>query len=236
MIVVDFLTTDRQVYENSKIVEGVKHIPEWFKNLKPKIFSPVIDGGVGYTMKTCPGFINLYKQSFMMPLWCDVNLSVAENGSDHASWYTPNNNSKIEAHNSMQFDGFAGGEWQHLKFDCPWYVKSSKPLDFCFVQPIWNDIDQTKNLRILPGIVGTQKSQTISFNVNLMVKREVSHEYYQLEFGIPFVQLLPLTTETIKLKHHLIDEKEAEYLYSPFSNRQKFRGAYEALKRKVSMK
>ena len=234
MVDVHFLTSNREVFKYAKIEGGVKYIPDWFKNLKSQIVSHEVDGGVFYTMKTCPGFIGLYKKSFMIPLWSDVNISLAEDGSNYASWYAPNKDATMEAHHPIQFDGFASGEWQHLKFECPWYVKSSKPLDFCFLEPVWNGIDETKNIRILPGIVGSQKSHSVRLNVNTMIKREEQHEIYQLKLGTPFCHIVPMTDEKINIKHHLVDEAEIKKEHSPFLSRLKFQGVYDMLKERVS--
>ena len=145
MVDVHFLTTNRKVFEHAKIESGAKYIPDWFKSLAPKIISKEVDGGVFYTMKTCPGFVTLFKKSFMIPLWSDINISLGEIGSNEASFKAPNPDVTMETHHPAQYDGFAGGEWQQIKFDCPWSVKSSKPLNFCFLEPIWNNIEETKN-------------------------------------------------------------------------------------------
>ena len=234
MVDVHFLTTNRQVFEHAKIESGAKYIPDWFKSLAPKIISKEVDGGVFYTMKTCPGFVTLFKKSFMIPLWSDINISLGEIGSNEASFKAPNPDVTMETHHPAQYDGFAGGEWQQVKFNCPWSVKSSKPLNFCFLEPIWNNIEETKNFRILPGIVGSEKKHSIHLNINTMIRREQNHKVYQLKLGTPFCHIVPMTDEKINVKYRLVDMEEMEREHSPLTSRLKFQGFYEKVKERVS--
>ena len=54
-------------------VPAPRHFPKVFKNM------PRTNPGLGFpTAKQCPAFVDLYKKTYILPMWCDVNLNITE--------------------------------------------------------------------------------------------------------------------------------------------------------------
>ena len=53
-------------------IPATKHFPKVFRNM------PRNNPGFGFpTAKQCPAFVDLYKHTFILPMWCDVNLNIS---------------------------------------------------------------------------------------------------------------------------------------------------------------
>ena len=69
----------------------MSYIPKWFKDIKAST-----DELSSATIKTCPGFIDYFKQGYVVSLWCDVylNITIQNNKlqsalvkyADHDNW------------------------------------------------------------------------------------------------------------------------------------------------------
>ena len=59
-----------------------KYVPQWFKQVKK-------DHGKSHSnVKLCPSFLKYFSAGWVMPLWCDVELWINDDGL--VSWRTPN--------------------------------------------------------------------------------------------------------------------------------------------------
>jgi len=211
MIDIDLYTWHQGVYENSKPDKGVKFIPEWFRKLDVELFSPDIPGGRGQTMKTCPGFVELFSHSVVMPLWADVDIYLGKKGTKDCSYAFASESFIVGNHPNVQFSGFTDDEnWQHAKMLSPWMMKASKPIKVCFVQPMWNSIDATEYIRILPGIIDIPSKLAVQPNVNMMLRRGAEEKYFRFHQGMPLAHLVLMTTEKFSVKSHLISVEEMD--------------------------
>ncbi len=53
-------------------IPATKHFPKVFRNM------PRNNPGYGFpTAKQCPAFVDLYKHTYILPMWCDVNLNIS---------------------------------------------------------------------------------------------------------------------------------------------------------------
>ena len=69
-IVLDCYTDNVYAYNFAKINYGHHYIPDWFKEMPKRKF------GYMPTIKKCPGIVSYYKQSIVIPMWCDVRLKL----------------------------------------------------------------------------------------------------------------------------------------------------------------
>ena len=66
------------------VVPAIKAIPDWVKKIpmhsmetnNPNQNPHRLHG----TIKQCPGFIDLYKQSYVIPMWCDLKIKASRKG------------------------------------------------------------------------------------------------------------------------------------------------------------
>lgn len=205
-VVVDAFVKDPGIYSLFPIVESIKSFPSWWKNLPqdfliyPKKEFPihVIKAS---TIKRCPGFIELYKKSFTIPLWGDTSISTKENGEWIFSSVYRNMN--ITSHDRQQF-GNMFDNFIHMKIDSPWLIKEKRGINFLTQFPIWNNIDFWNVLHVVPGFFEFKHQS--STNINLFVNR--INQNIQLTAGTPIQTLIPMTEKNVVLKCHLLDEKE----------------------------
>ena len=204
---VDFLTVRPEIYQYAKIDYAMNFLPSWYKNLPVKNYEPRCPGGVRITMKGCYGLRELFKRSLIIPLWSDVNIALGKSGTDMASWAFADEVSNIEVSDEKDYGSFVDAtKIQHMKFLSPWFGFSKSGVDFCFVQPTWNTTMYSDILHTLPGVVGFKYGEVT--NINVLLSRKPEDRILELKHGMPLVHLMPLTEEKVKIKHHLVDEKE----------------------------
>lgn len=201
-ITLDCYTSDRQAYEHAKIQQAGKFIPDWWKSLPKDVPFP--------TMRQCAGFIDLYKKSFVLPLWSDVDISISD---DQYTWQYADHCSNAEGHSGAQFDGWVSEESNfHLKLISPWRLKCDKEVFFQWSDVSWDGERVFKYTT--PTAVVEYKYQHAT-NVNLLFNKKVVQDI-RLHHGTPLVFITPLTEKKVVLRHHLVSESEVEQLSNPF--------------------
>lgn len=201
-ITLDCYTSDPQAYQYAKIQQAGKFIPDWWKSLPKDAPFP--------TMRQCAGFLDLYKRSFVLPLWSDLDVSI---DGDQFTWQYHDQRSVANKHGNIQF-----GEWIneeevfHLKLMSPWLIKCDKDVFFQ-----WSDVTWDKE-RIFkyttPTAVVEYKHQPAT-NINLIFNKEKVKEI-RLHHGTPMAFITPLTEKKVVLRHHLLPESEIENMFTPF--------------------
>lgn len=201
-ITLDCYTTDPQVYEHAKIQQAGKFIPDWWKSLPKDVPFP--------TMRQCAGFIDLYKKSFVLPLWSDLDVSIDGN---QFQWQYADNLSSAGNHAKNQF-----GEWigedsiLHLKLNSPWRLRCDKEVFFQWSDATWEEDRVFKYMT--PTAIVEYKYQHAT-NVNLLFNKERVQEI-RLHHGTPLVFITPITENKVVLKHHLVSESKMKEIDTPF--------------------
>ena len=106
------------------IKDATKFMPEWFKHAPKYLTEDFADKG---TIKNCPGFIDLYKNAYVVPMWCDFHIK-ADN--KNFAWHSSNENFTMSLHTDKQFLEHAPQNAKDdfvcvAKTDCPWRVRTS---------------------------------------------------------------------------------------------------------------
>ena len=201
------MTSDLMVFELQKPDHAIKFIPQEWKDLpattQQKVYkipqsTMTIEES---TLKGCVGFINLFKNGFIIPMWADTKLETLKTGEQLI--FSPNQISKGSQHDSkLMWKGLYDG-WSHYKLNSPWYIKCSEDVKFIQTECSWNDTAQKKNYHIVNGVVDF-KYQT-GTHINMWTKPENVLEF---SMGTPMVHLIPLTDRKIKLNYHLVEGKD----------------------------
>ena len=84
-IVLDCFTDSKFTLENFPIAKSENFYPEWWKNL-PKEYKENKNFWPTSTMKRCKGIIDFYQNSFTIPLWSDLMLSVENQNIKSFQW------------------------------------------------------------------------------------------------------------------------------------------------------
>lgn len=227
-IVVDAFTSVPTMYDLFKIESASQFFPDWWKSLPSKI-DMVTDFGVPIehpTMKRCEGFLELYRNGFVIPLWSDLNIKTHENG-DYAYMYSFGDSPEIVTHNTQEHGGHLTQNHIHLKLFCNWKIVEKTGVNFYFGQPFWNQIDTLDTMHTPPAIVNFKYQVGTNVNI-LLAKRNAT---VKLKHGSPLVHLIPLSENEVEIRNHLISEEEIGKLRSRYGNAISFVNKYKNNKR-----
>ena len=208
-IVLDCYTSNPFAYNFARINYGHHFIPEWWKQT-PKEVSIKGRGtldGESATIKKCPGLINHYKKSIIIPLWTELRLMFyAKNEDKDCAYISSHDEFSLGAHPKEQFLKFSGEDGYSLKIESPWYLRCREDIQFTSTQPIWNHRDTMFHLQMLPGTLDF-KTQT-SPSMNYFFEKKEHRVELNIEPLTPMVMMHPMSERKVVLKHHYVDNKD----------------------------
>lgn len=200
VVVVDCFITNPTILKLFPIAKASHHIPDWWKRMPQTNYNEKFISNES-TLKGCPGFIDLYKQGFMMPLWADLAIDVKDG---KYQWQFSDFSTHAEVHNSHQWGAFADeSKYGHIKILSPWRIKTKKDLSWLMLAPFWNDKLQT-NYSIVPGVLNFKYQH--ENNINIFIS--MNENNFIIPNNHPLYHLIPLTQDKVELKYHLVSEEE----------------------------
>lgn len=213
VINVDCFTSNNDAYKFTPIVKASKAKPEWYN----KVISPQTSntpwpqykineaGSIDFdwnlsikTIKSCPGFHELYSKGFILENWCDFVMNVTE---DSMSYHYSNGANPILHNNNQTEPGFM--DHFIIKLNSPWIVQTKEDVSW-FLSPAQWSLEKY-NFHVLPGIVNFHY-QTGS-NVFITIKKGVPDQFL-LPMGQPLAHFIPLTDKKIKIHNHVVTDDE----------------------------
>lgn len=216
-VVLDCYTTSKNIYEFFSINYTKNFIPEWWKKV-PKAYRYADNFFDAPTIKTCPGFIELYKKGIMVPLWSD--LEIQSNMEDYKYQFA-DRESSIEYNHPDAVGPIVHNMNSHsIKLTSPWLFDCSHDVDWLFVNPMWNL--ETMDVMTVPGTV--KFHHALRSNINLMIRRGLDTNI-SLSAGTPIVQMIPLTDREVEVRCHYVSR--AEFQEREVNVRSFFFGGYK---------
>jgi hypothetical protein len=199
--------------------------PRWYQNLPGK---PVD----GLNVKQCPGAKDLFSKGLIIPLWADYEITLdAGGGGSIKSAMTGMNFPPADTHN-LEFQ--AAGAWPeygNIKFNSPWWLWCSEPIEWAWLPATWWQQDPQEIIPV-PGIA-EYRYQHIT-NINTLVKKSKISKVISLKAGTPMVQLIPLTERDWEFKLEVMTQEEIakkftkwEFSLNPRLTYQKIRNILE---------
>lgn len=236
--VVDCFTTDPSVFEYYKIQSSVKFYPDWWKKLPASGSNwkeTAKDGNLlgTNTMKSCVGFIELYKRSFSLPLWSDLRFSIYPFGDQSYRYQFADQRSEITVHHPDEHGhAFHPEQFQHFKLHSPWHCFSKTDLKWSIVPPVWDMLKTNPSINILPAVVDF--STQVSTNIPLFVEKTKEHQLLELSVGTVLSHMIPITEKKVSFNHHLVSEKELERVQAKhgFSHHNFFSSSYAKVRKR----
>jgi len=210
-VVLNCYTSNKSAYDLFSINYTKNFIPEWWKKV-PKAYRYGDNFHDAPTIKTCPGFIDLYKKGVMVPLWSD--LEIQSNRDDYKYQFADQHSSIDYNHPDAIGSVVHTMDVHSIKLTSPWLFECSHDIEWLYVSPTWNT--ETMDIHTVPGIV--KFNHAIRSNINLMIRKGLDHNV-SLSAGTPIVQIVPLTDRNIEVKCHYISRAEfhdREVSMSPF--------------------
>lgn len=223
-IIVDMYTDRSYVYEFAKPAPSSEFYPDWWFALHPTIKDGSIDQP---TMVSCEGFLAQYRRGLIIPMWSDLMLEVAAEGSVGCRWAYADNKSAAQVHMPAQRGSYLpDGKYQHLKLDVPWVFRCDEDVSFQLLQPMWN-FDDPDSLLIPPGVLNFKYQ--FAANINMFIRRTPKAQEILIPHGQPMVQLIPLTERPVLFRPHLVTAEEMSK-QSALKTTIKFAGTYRRIK------
>ena len=221
-LTIDCFTAVDSAFRFAKPKHSAELLPEWWKEL-PKAYTPKNSFCSRPTMRTCSGFIDLYKRGIMLPAWCDVAIKIGAKGTEEHRWQFSDQNYNAETHDYEQIGAhFNGKEFAHLKFVSPWLLKCNESVNWLWQDPTWNTLPNY-DYKILPAAIDFKRQH--GTHVNMIFRRKEEAYTHQIQYKTPLVQLIPLSdNRKIKLKYHQVSDKE---IVSLNISRLKFTNSYQ---------
>ena len=244
--------------ELEPIVPSSKALPEWYKNmLSPLTHNSPLEDLVNNQqgLKACMPFLDAMIQGYIIPLWCDLYVSVTYNNEGEGrppipivSFTWPPNFLRLNPedetlstevlaiHNKYQTEGVpimeeSLGGAPAFKLLSPWLIETPKNYSSLFV-PILNN--PLKNMSFFSAIVATD---TYHDSINFPFAWTGEEEWEGIiPSGTPFIQVIPFKRDDFQ---HEIVELSKEDKNKMYTTRLKmshvFINAYkDFFRRKVS--
>ena len=217
--------------ENVPPIKATKCIPSWWKNTPLKREGASSKTELG-TIKSCPGFIDLFQYAYVIRMWCDSVIEIDDKGN--YEWKTSSDLFSFEGHSDSQYkdhlpeyvsNNIAGV----IKANCPWRLKTPKNVS---VLQLPMEYHFNKDFEVLSGVVHTDVCHDIS--QQMVFSKSGS---YFIERGTPMAMYFPFRRDELNLV--VRDETEEDVKNSSgykFSICSKFTGGYKELKKKYGIK
>jgi len=191
--------------KTAPIAPAYKFYPDWWKNLEKEYFD-MESMKTSNNMRTCSGFIELFKKGFILPMWSDLAIKTDVNGKLQSYRYdfSDSKSKLIEHHNSLT-EGFYPDHWI-FKLHSPWIIKADrKNLKFAYLPCTWNHT-RPPNYTVPTGMIDEFFIKA-STNIFLLIDRTKKQDTF-INFGQPMVHYIPITEDHIELRTEVLTDLE----------------------------
>lgn len=191
------------------MISGLNEIeescPTLYKNMTPswwKDVPPFSETGVK-SAKNCPAFSDIFNNSYVLRMWCDVTLRFKEN---QFKWSTSSPFFKMEYHANAQFLDYLPVHARKeirgvIKFISPWLLKTSKGYS-TYQMPMTYDFNE--DFTVIPGVIHTDSYHC----TNLQVLITSEKEEITIKHGTPLALHFPYKREKFDFEIH--NKKDGE--------------------------
>lgn len=203
-ITVDFITNDYKSFEYFPIDKSNKFIPQWWKDIPQQYENENFKtkGMRVNTLKRCPGFMDVFKYSYTLPLWTDCEIVVDKNINEDGYSTLAVDGSGISSHPASQGGNFlTSNSLIHFKFHSPWYGYSTKKRDLLWnwAPASWNNPSLINKLMI-PTAFRNFRGGT-STNIHTFMDSSIDDVLY-INAGTPMIHMIPMTDKKVEVKCH----------------------------------
>ena len=204
-IVVDAFTHKELITQLFPVEKSVNSLPEWWKDLPGGFTNPEWPQTEISTVKRCRGIIDLYRQSFTIPLWSDLALDLdSSTGEKKWRYNFADKETPAVPHSTIEFDGAnTFKDYQHLKIVSPWFLREKSGVTFLMSQHTWNLSKYLSTFTVLPGVMDFKYQHSI--NINTFFAYKDTKSSILIPAGTPMAHLTPLTEKEVEIKCHTID-------------------------------
>ena len=178
--------------------------PKWFANLCPYFGKKktAIDRfplPIKKTTKSCPGMLELFKNSFLVKFPCDLILETKKNGE--YSWQKPSHTQvlQIERHSEEQIEFEPPlSSFIMIKFCLPFLYQAPDNKVSLVESTYW----KIQPYKIAPGILNFMNNKE-SLPLNVITFFEKKNKIYEFKTGDPMVLFYTLHKSTLEINENL---------------------------------
>ena len=185
--VIKFVTDDAYIHDYRPMAPSLKYAPEWWKKLPRHFVSqdeahPVVNP----SMKGCPGFIDLYKNSFALPVDCEIELSefILDDNKVALRWW-PEHAGSI--HPDVQTGNAFSDRYHHFKVSCRYSFATESSDNFLITNNFWGD---RLNIHVLNGVMPSTKN-ALPLRINMYIPKGFG--YLKFNYGDIIAHAIPLS-------------------------------------------
>jgi len=208
VIEIQAFTASKATFDYFQLSRGPEWYPEWWKKLPKNHYNSVYDLP---TMKTCYGFLELYKNSFIQPLWADLFFTKKNIGKTNLFYDEKQNESKhgrifihdsnLPTENTVP-ENMIGGMIENpkkfiVKINSPWVFLCNEDIQFLQLNCDYNNKQYENLFKVLPGIL-TFKYQHES---NIFIEVFDKDKDVLVPANSPMRHIIPLTNKKVKILH-----------------------------------
>ena len=193
------------------ILSFPNNIPSYFKNIPTKFLDqkrrPI---KTQRTIKTCSGFVNLFKRSILYTSPYDIELFF-DDGQISGSVGGSNWDKYIQYHPDWQFIKYAQSDWEVVLKFMP-FCNIQSPYNLIISNPWWH----MNNFEIIPGIINCV--EPLDLNIFIPIKKNQDHLY--IRQGTPLALINFETDDQLNLIFSEANNKYSDWmgLHYTFSN------------------
>jgi len=205
---------------HEEVIEPALGGPKWFANLCPFVGKKkrAIDRfplPIKKTAQSCPGMLELFKNSFLVKFPCDLILETKKNGE--YSWQKPSKTQVLKiAHHSEEQIEFKPplSSFIMIKFCLP-FMFQVPDNKVSFVESTYWKIQPYK---IAPGILNFRNNRyAVPFNIITLFEKK--NKIYEFKKGDPMVLFYTLHKSTLEINNNLEDSFSKNIIGRTFSHR-----------------
>lgn len=188
--------------------DGIKHKIEFIKKHWGRIINS--SSATSFkTAKTCPAFINFFKQSIAMKTPADIFIEIFKDektGDIQWQWKTTDNFWTISGHDDAQIGDMSENSLV-LKFSHEIMWMADEDCQFQYVEPF---ITNMVHYRVCPGVIHLKKGSMGSFNMPVFFSRTPGQYYIPAGTTIAYIQFNKPIKKLIR-KNMMNDLKKSWY-------------------------
>jgi len=193
-------------------ISGSQHVLDLFPpkyslpDLIPDWYGSITKEPGARTLRHCPGFVDLLKNSIGIPLWADYEITHQNGQLKNASIAglpaeeVPN---MIQPHHPSQWgDAFPG--CTQIKLISPWYITSNKKTQFMMHDAIWHK-PVADDYQTLPGMLNFNVQH--ASHINMILPSSSEEKTIIIKAGTIIAYLTPITNEKIDIKTKWVSQE-----------------------------
>jgi hypothetical protein len=208
-IVVDCFVGYESIANLYGFKRAVKVAPEWWKSLPSRVEQFSLQGlRPAGTMKHCSGFVDLFRNAWVLHMWQDFRISINREDVNHIS----GSNGVVKPLAGMPdihinppiVSNSAFENYHSIKINSPWFLREKKGVKFSWIPAIWDSIKRYDDLHVPPAVIEFKKNS--ASNVNIFVPKKI--KTYDFAAGQPLVYLIPISENKVEFRNHAVDVQE----------------------------